>query len=478
MGQCSTLPSEGRSSAHHHRGGGRGGGNVQQVSDENQATTTTRQYSKSSSGVSTRKSGGSSSFLQVHTNANNTASSPGMEFSPSSKQQQHRDADVMSDMDGTQPMDTEDFAAREDIINNNGGVPVTSNNQHIVLPQPPEIAARTRCYKLNLDSDLFPPPSVFLGPFADAPPPLTYSASSSESENATPIQVAIQTAQIFRGITVGKDGTILSQNARATRSSRGKSTNKRGEKSRQAAKIEKAKDLVEETILTGKAPESDEDAHMQSLVIMGEYDDMKYLVRDGAKKLREGTEMPDDNLLVVNRPRPNDPSMNMDTIPSSPRKRGPSSSSGSHRGGSRSMQTPRLKSHPRDRPTSTRSSSSRDVSRRHHHDGTSEHGHFRGENWGNALPVNFSRGFHSIWNCGANGDDSTSGRATSPTQVVASVRHDGKSHSSHRTTNMPTHGIAVHHHQQHPASSRPVYEGRDSSQYGQGRESGVTARAK
>lgn len=119
------------------------------------------------------------------------------------------------------------------------------------IPQPPEIAIRTRCYKLNLDSDMLPQANVFLGPFNDVPPPLTYSSSDDSAERMSPTQVAIQTAKIFRGITVAKDGTILSQNARATRSNRG-AKNKKGEKSRQATKIEKAKDLVEETILTGK----------------------------------------------------------------------------------------------------------------------------------------------------------------------------------------------------------------------------------
>eukprot|EP00536_Pseudo-nitzschia_multiseries_P005207 jgi/Psemu1/303176/fgenesh1_kg.95_\ len=147
------------------------------------------------------------------------------------------------------------------------------------IPLPPDIATRTRCYKLNLDSDLYPHHSVFLGPYVDIPPPLTYSLSSDSAESYTPLQVAINTAKIFRGITVGSDGTILSQNARATRSSRGSSKNKVGEKSRQATKIDKAKDLVEETILTGKAPDSEEPANMQSIVVMGEYDDMKYLVR-------------------------------------------------------------------------------------------------------------------------------------------------------------------------------------------------------
>lgn len=230
MGQCSTLPSEGRTASSSRRGG-----------DENVSHRSKDRSKKNS-------------FLQVHTHNNNGGSvSTGnggssqhhsaAEFSPiqNNHQQQHhhhhgqqgRNPDVMSDSGGPEPMDT-DEPVREDI------------------PQPPEIAVRTRCYKLNLDSNMFPLPNMFLGPFADAPPPLTYSDSSDASENATPLQVAIQTAKIFRGITVAKDGTILSQNARATRSNRGSNKTKRGEKSRQATKIEKAKDLVEETILTGK----------------------------------------------------------------------------------------------------------------------------------------------------------------------------------------------------------------------------------
>lgn len=221
MGQCSTLPSEGRTVSSSRRG---------------EESSSHRHKDRS------RKN----SFLQVHTQngatTTNPANSHAGEFSPMHNnhhhhhhpqghpQQQGRNPDTMSD--GPEPME-EDTPMREDI------------------PLPPEIAIRTRCYKLNLDSNMFPPPSVFLGPYMDAVPPLTYTASDDSSANTTPLQVAIRTAKIFRGITVGKDGTILSQNARATRSNRG-SKNKRGEKSRQATKIEKAKDLVEETILTGK----------------------------------------------------------------------------------------------------------------------------------------------------------------------------------------------------------------------------------
>ena len=124
-------------------------------------------------------------------------------------------------------------------------------SQPISLPPPPEGAVRARCYKLNLESEMLSltgskSPNICLGPFMEPPPPLTYSGSEDSSQGSV-TNVAIQTAQIFRGITVAKDGTILSQNARATRSNRGNKT-KRGEQSRQAAKIDKAKDLVEDAI--------------------------------------------------------------------------------------------------------------------------------------------------------------------------------------------------------------------------------------
>ena len=76
---------------------------------------------------------------------------------------------------------------------------------------------------------------------------LVKKSYSTESVEKSPTQVAISTARIFRGITVDKNGLILSQNARATRSSRGKEKSKQAVGSRQQEKINKAKDLVDET---------------------------------------------------------------------------------------------------------------------------------------------------------------------------------------------------------------------------------------
>lgn len=212
MGQCSTLPTEGRSATSSHRGESslaRGEEPVSRKQDDKHP----HRIGKRNSNLQVQTQNQPSQFVQMH-------SEYGCPQSRNPEAQQGG---------GSEPMDE----GRDGI------------------PQPPDIATRSRCYKLNLDSDITPQASVYLGPFADTPPPLTYSTSDDSAENASPLQVAIQTAKIFRGITVAKDGTILSQNARATRSNRG-AKNKRGEKSRQATKIEKAKDLVEETIQTGK----------------------------------------------------------------------------------------------------------------------------------------------------------------------------------------------------------------------------------
>lgn len=137
--------------------------------------------------------------------------------------------------------------------------PIQEEREALVVATPPECAIRQRCYKLNLESEYVGiyaastprQEGQIFGPFADCPPPLTYSGSDDSSTGTNPTTVAIQTAQIFRGITVAKDGTILSQNARATRANRS-AKSKRGEKSRQAAKIDQAKDLVEEAVMTGR----------------------------------------------------------------------------------------------------------------------------------------------------------------------------------------------------------------------------------
>lgn len=53
-----------------------------------------------------------------------------------------------------------------------------------------------------------------------------------------------------------RNGVILTQNARAMRSKKSGEKNKVGEKSRQAAKIDKAKDLIDEVLEAGVGMDS------------------------------------------------------------------------------------------------------------------------------------------------------------------------------------------------------------------------------
>lgn len=314
-------------------------------------------------------------------------------------------------------------------------------------PPPPESATRTRCYKLNLDSEIIGLSSsqkqnLCLGPFSEPPPFLTYSSSIDSEDGIDSTEVAIKTAQIFRGITVGRDGTILSQNVRATRSNRGKPQQKKGEKSRQASKIDKAKDLVEETIATGKAPESDDPATMVSLIIVGEYDDMKQLVRDGSKKLRDAAGLPDEHLTSVNQLRESSivqpPSTTI-----SPRKRVSPSLVTSQRSaalqspekmhlresvGGAVPQTalPKLKSNPRDTRPGRREGSKMRL------DTCSDFMDPRrvgvvgpdGE-WSNAW---------NIWNCGGAGN----GSAFQPGSPTEAVDFEGREPHSHHNREGPT----------------------------------------
>lgn len=107
------------------------------------------------------------------------------------------------------------------------------------------------------------------GPNSTIPSELLDNLHVSLSEESTspsdPTNIAISTARIFRGIVVDRHGVITSMNPRAMRSARGKdgkggaagagsgggTTTKLGEKSRQAAKIDKAKDLIDDFVENG-----------------------------------------------------------------------------------------------------------------------------------------------------------------------------------------------------------------------------------
>jgi len=299
----------------------------------------------------------------------------------------------------------------------------------LYIPPPPEHAIRTRCYRLNLDSEIglssIQKQQICLGPFSEPPPYLTYTSSEDSDDDVSPTDVAIRTAQIFRGITVSRDGTILTQNARATRSNRGNNKTKRGEKSRQAAKIDKAHDLVEESAMA--CGNKDEESKLVSLVIVGEYDDMKHLVRDGSKKLRDAEGLPDEALLSINRLRAPIKKPKTPTSTRS-RRRGsvqdvPTTPVMSPKGSNSSQSAPpKLKSHPRDTRRSREGLRMRldtcndfmvpDNSRRGGADD--------GSDWAHAW---------NIWNCGGAGTVSPL-QPSSPTARVVFEGRDVNNHSN------------------------------------------------
>lgn len=315
-------------------------------------------------------------------------------------------------------------------------------------PPPPDNSVKIRAYKLNLESEFINLSSsqrqqLCLGPFAEPPPFLTYSSSEDSIADPDAFSVAIQTAQIFRGITVGRDGTILTQNARATRSNRG-SKAKRGEKSRQAAKIDKANDLVEEALASGKSPDSDEASNMVSVYVVGEYDDMKQLVRDGAKKLKDAEGLPDDALFAVNRPRAQKQkppaSSSMASTLLSPRKRASPNFVNSQRNAAmQSPETvnvaapltqsapPRLKSHPRDtRPMRREDRSGTrmrfDTSCNDMLDPRKAGGGVAGDgDWSHAW---------NIWNCGGVGTVSPVQHPSSPKDTAMTPLFEGRDANS------------------------------------------------
>lgn len=203
---------------------------------------------------------------------------------------------------------------------------------------------------------------------------------------------------------------------------------------------------------------------MMSLVTMGEYDDMKYLVRDGSKKLREASDAADDFLLAVNRSR-------VSATPTcsvvSPRKRlspnylanqrpaGLNTPNKSRTLGLPQSAPPKLKGHPRDRPSARKMDEKSRLRESHGYHHEADRGRGVDGDWGGAL--SFSRGFHSIWNCGGTGEDTGT---ISPTQVVVGPKDD-KNHPM---------GVA-------PSDYRPVFEGRGDTNYGHAREGANSTRA-
>lgn len=192
---------------------------------------------------------------------------------------------------------------------------------------------------------------------------------------------------------------------------------------------------------------------MVSLVIVGAYDDMKHLVRDGSKKLRDADGLDDDALFSINRARAHNGHGMMS--PDGKSRMPPSQRSS--RGGSGIPQSvpPKLKSNPRDSRSKVRRAD--DKPRRSGFpeacndmmDTTPQGANGEGD-WRDALGL--SRGFHSIWNCG--GVDEAGAQVCSPTNMT-------KPHEA------PP---------QHRQPPQHAFEGRDMGY--NAREGEMTARAK
>lgn len=147
---------------------------------------------------------------------------------------------------------------------------------------------------------------------------------------------------------------------------------------------------------------------MVSLIIVGEYDEMKQLVRDGSKKLRDANGLPDDTLLAVNRPRGA-----VSPMLSPSRKRLSPFAVGSHHSVNSNPLSPsskarhlinsvppKLKGHPRD-PSRRGMDDDRQNPRR----GFSPLNDPCNDMFGSSLGL--TRGFNSIWNCGGNTESGT-----------------------------------------------------------------------
>jgi hypothetical protein len=214
---------------------------------------------------------------------------------------------------------------------------------------------------------------------------------------------------------------------------------------------------------------------MVSLFIMGEYDEMNQLVRDGSKKLREAEGLPDDTLLAVNRPR-GTPSP---VLSPTTRKRGSPFTLGSPPSSVQQLHHHHLQQHsPSGSVISNPMSPTSSTKARHmsaNNNNTKLNGHPRDparrgvlENNNNRTsstrqefsPLNdpcndmfgsslgITRGLNSIWNCGINQNTGSGGGAGPET-----------------STNKEHKGYSNHHNLSSSVPRKPIVEGRHDHSY-------------
>lgn len=177
----------------------------------------------------------------------------------------------------------------------------------------------------------------------------------------------------------------------------------------------------------------DPDSKTQCLYIMGEYDDMKYLVRDGAKKLRDATNLTDEALLSINRQRTSSvASYSSPGTPGTPSRKRispyPTPSSG-HFANARSSSrprsaastpqgaTPRLKANPRDSRARYGPADGGDCDAENAHMMQCGADH-AGGGWSTEM-LNMSHKLGNIWNCGATVNSDGTMSPTHPASPMA-----------------------------------------------------------
>jgi len=165
---------------------------------------------------------------------------------------------------------------------------VCPNTEDNLLSQT-EATARTRCYKLNLDAPVVLSPTQHnLGPFPHEP------HDPSRSDNQSKLGSRLLTLDDDISTEFNDESSIAQLNnsrifrdadKNSTSPSRSKYLSKH--RKQKCYKINKAIGIVDGKIEADRKKNNNEGSNLLSLVVIGEYNDMKHLVRDGPKQLRE-----------------------------------------------------------------------------------------------------------------------------------------------------------------------------------------------
>ena len=177
----------------------------------------------------------------------------------------------------------------------------------------------------------------------------------------------------------------------------------------------------------------DPDSKTQCLFIMGEYDDMKYLVKDGAKKLRDATNLTDEALLSINRQRTSSAAASVSySSPGTPSRKRISpyptpncgnfasvrSSSRPRSSNSATQSTPKLKANPRDSRARFGAADGGDCGIGDAENARMQCGSDHPGGWSTEM-LNMSHKLGNIWNCGATVNSDGTMSPTHPASPMA-----------------------------------------------------------